>query len=251
MDKSVILTNDIAFWTGFYDKEKPITWASNKAYFDMNRTMTFRVSDSGKTEKEKSVIQGKRNKWKAEVTDIIRNQIKEGFEDFDAWHKETCDKIINYYKDTRDDDGQSILVCREGKERTAKETTLTVGQAQKWLNMTLKYLWLLDRLDLLKSDFSPFVRKHQSSFHIPLDSYIIRYVKREPKLKRCKNFPKTNGLKNKHSIEGMGGSQWSQIDNYENYLKYQKSIREDLEEQGKSPIEWELEYWHRAIVYYG
>ena len=33
---------DISFWTGFYNDEDCFSWASNKAYLDMNRTMTFK-----------------------------------------------------------------------------------------------------------------------------------------------------------------------------------------------------------------
>ncbi len=252
MNKCTVSTDDISFWTGFYKNDDPITWASEKAYLDMNRTMTFRESDSGKTEKEKRAIQEKRYDYRDKVTNIISDRIaqsKEKSDDFDTWHKETCNMIIDYYGKTLDD-GQLILVCRKGKERSVKGTTLSVGQAQKWLNMTLKYLWLLDRLNLLEGDSSSFVCKYQFCFHIPLDSYIIRYVKREPKSNKCKDFPEANGLLKPYSIEGLSGSQWSRIDDYERYLKYQKAIRDDLSSQGKLPIEWELEHWHKAVAYY-
>lgn len=245
------LTNDISFWTGFY-QDDPITWASNKAYLDMNRTMTFRESDSGKTEKEKRAIQEKRNGWRDSVTKVIRNSIKisKNSNGFDAWHEETCQKIIGFYSNTKEANGLSILVCRERNKRTDKETSLSLGQAQKWLNMTLKYLWLLDRLGLLEKEFSHFVRKHQEFFHVPLDSYMIRYIKRESKRKRTNDYHESNGLNNKHSIDGFSGSEWSKINDYNNYLKYQIDIRKDLSESKMIPLEWELEHWHKALVYY-
>ena len=251
MSIDVALTNDVSFWTGFYKNDDPITWASNKAYLDMNRTMTFRESDSGKTEKEKRDIQEKRNRWRDEVTEKIRGRINETdkYNGFDQWHKETCKEMISFYSNKGD--GQSILVLREKNKRTNKEATLSVGQAQKWLNMMLKYLWLLDRLGLLEKEFSTFVRKHREFFHIPIDSYMIRYIKRESKRKRTNDFPKPNGLNNEHSIGCLSGSEWSKINEYEKYLSYQKAIRDDLSESKAIPLQWELEHWHKALVYYG
>ncbi len=254
MKNDVALTNDVSFWTGFYKNDDPITWASNKAYLDMNRTMTFRESDSGKTEKEKRAIQEKRNGWRDGVTNtIIRKRINEleKCDDFDQWHEETCKEMIDFYSNNKEENGQSVLVCREGKKRTDKETTLLPGQAQKWLNMTLKYLWLLYRLKLLEDNLSSFVCKHQSYFHIPLDSYIIRYIKREPKQKRMNDFPESNGLNNMYSIVGLSGSEWSKINDYKEYLEYQKTIRNDLSKSKMLPLQWELEHWHKALIYYG
>lgn len=266
MNKCAVSTDDISFWTGFYKNDDPITWASKKAYLDMNRTMTFRESDRGKTEKEKRAIQEKRNNYRDKVTNIISDrikekseganiisdridQLKETFDDFDTWHKGTCNKIIDYYRKTLDD-GQPILVRRKGKERSVEGTTLSVGQAQKWLNMTLKYLWLLDRLNLLEGVSSSFFRTYQSCFHIPLDSYIIRYVKREPKQKRVNDFPEFNGLDDIYSIVGLSGSEWSKINDYKEYLEYQKAIRKGFTKSKMIPLQWELEHWHKAVVYY-
>lgn len=246
------LTNDISFWTGFY-QDDPITWASNKAYLDMNRTMTFRESDSGKTEKEKRAIQEKRNSWRNSVTEVIRNCISEAdkYSNFDRWHENTYKTIVAIYSDAKDENGRSILVRRDGNKRTDEETTLSVGQAQKWLNMTLKYLWLLDRIGLLEEDLSSFVHKYQLFFHVPLDSYIIRYIKRESKQKRTNDFPESNGLKEEYTIDDVNGSEWSKINDYKKYLEYQKAIRDDLSESKMMPLQWELEHWHKAIVYYG
>lgn len=252
MNIDAALTNDISFWTGFY-QDDPISWASNKAYLDMNRTMTFREGESGKTEKEKRAIEEKRNYWRNQITGEIRSCINitvNGI-NFDNWHEETCNKMILFYSIIKDENGQSILVSREKNKRTDKETTLSVGQAQKWLNMTLKYLWLLDRLGLLEEDLSSFVHKYQLFFHVSLDSYIIRYIKRESKQKRTNDFPESNGLKEEHTIDDVNGSEWSKINDYKKYLEYQKAIRDDLSESKMMPLQWELEHWHKAIVYYG
>ena len=46
----------------------------------------------------------------------------------------------------------------------------TCGQAQKWMNMTLKYLWLLD---LLPAEIE------EESLHVPIDSFILQKLKEE------------------------------------------------------------------------
>ena len=95
------------------------------------------------------------------------------------------------------------------------------------------------------------IRKQQLYFHIPLDSYIIRYIKREPKQKRMNDFPESNGLNNMYSIVGLSGSEWSKINDYKEYLEYQKTIRKDLSKSKMLPLQWELEHWHKALIYYG
>ena len=50
---------DFQFWTGFYDDNNCFEWASNKAYRDMNRTMTFK--EVGNSEKEKNDIKKSHN----------------------------------------------------------------------------------------------------------------------------------------------------------------------------------------------
>lgn len=67
---------------------------------------------------------------------------------FDEWHKELCKDIKKEYKDIKED----------GKE------LFTYGNAQKWVNMSLKYMWLLE---LLPQNIS------EKDLHIPIDSYII------------------------------------------------------------------------------
>lgn len=45
-----------------------------------------------------------------------------------------------------------------------EDETITYGIAQKWINMTLKYLWLIGDEDITKI---------KSSLHVPVDRYIL------------------------------------------------------------------------------
>ena len=81
--------------------------------------------------------------------------------------------------------------------------------------MTLKYLWLLERLELIDDvNVSSFIRTHAKSFHVPLDSYILRYVAKQDKSKKDKF-----ALSNNNELEAdfndyweKFGSAWSHID---------------------------------------
>lgn len=105
----------------------------------------------------------------------------------------------------------------------------TYGQAQKWLNMTLKYLWLLD---MLPNGLS------EAELHVPVDSFILEA------LKETQQF-NTEG----NRITGSGesyyynGKAWSAISDPQDYKKLQDGIRDIAKKQGISPIQWEGPAW--------
>ena len=211
-------TMDFQFWTGFYKGNNYFKWASNKAYLDMNRTIIF--TNKGNDDE--------RRNWRQEVENIIKN----GFyclsdsPDFRKWHQDRCDEIKGVYEENvekKTDNGEII-------------NTLSYGQAQKWLNMAIKYLWLLNRLGLLNEEDAEIITRYEGDFDIPLDSYIIRY------------------LANNYIIKCKISPEWSKIDNYGKYKEYQEQVKEAIfriesKEYG-IPLEWELEQWHKAISFY-
>lgn len=190
-----------------YSFEKSLCqWASNKAYRDVCRTIKF-VNNEG------ADIQKIRMRKRIEVTNIIYDKLKELSTDinYDTWHKETCEEIQEYYKD--------FVRYKDGVD------TLYIGQVQKWLNMTIKWLWIYNRVYAI--DFFKPILERESELHIPLDSFIIKYLKNEYKIQ-------------------ITSSEWSRINDYKNiYLEYQKQLRNKL--QNEIPIEWELIHWKKAL----
>ena len=234
------MKNVYCFWTGFYpnsEKEDCFDWASRKAYLDMNRTLRFIIKNNSGN---KDDVVKERKQWLLDGTDVIRNSFNKKIKDFNLWHKEVCDELIDIYS------GNKLKDCN------GKETSLTYGQAQKWLNMTLKYLWLLNRLELLEGNTKSFICKYQDFFHIPLDSYILRYIARKNKNKDHKFVGIDNGLGDEDFSEYWNsfGSVWSAINDYDKYLEYQKKISKITKAKGQYPLEWELEHWHKAIEFY-
>lgn len=242
---------DKTFWTGFYEDDY-FSWASDKAYLDMNRTMTFRKE--GKSTKEKSDIDKERKSWRDCGTQIIKTHFQnikccDNF-NFREWHKKLCDELIALYKSEPDSD--SKLVRKNGNKRTNVEASLTYGQAQKWVNMTLKYLWMLGRLDMLNAEDSEIIKNHAKEFDIPLDSYILKYAaKAKKKSKETSSFeiPENTGLNSEVSFKSLGGYEWSKINNYKDYQEYQKTLKDKIQQE--LPLLWELEHWHKAIAFYG
>ena len=127
------------------------------------------------------------------VTDARRARTQA---EFDEWHQLACDQIIGAFGDI-------------GYHR------FTVGHAQKWLNMTLKYIFVLgDR-----------VRGYDHVFafcHVPFDSFIIAMAA-------------PLGLP---PLPGTGA--WSTLNDYGVYLERQRWFRARFSE---APLVVEFRLW--------
>lgn len=182
-------------------------WASDKAYRDFCRTIKFAEPDKNNARMIKRM----------EVTEIICNAIGEltAATNYDIWHEGVCGKIQDKYDNFIND-------TKHGNK------TLTVGQIQKWLNMTIKWLWMYNSC-VRKIEYFKGIIDHTAKLHIPLDSFILAYIKKE------------------HDLSLEKSSVWSQISNYKNvYRKYQTEFRKKLNGT-ESPIEWELVHWKEAL----
>lgn len=117
-------------------------------------------------------------------------------EEFDAHHRQWCLRLMDFY--------------------THHGVALTHGQAQKWINMTAKYLLVLN--DARVGDLVRFL-------HVPIDNVIAKQAEAELQVERPK-------------------SRWSKLDT-DGYEYYQRGLREALSLQNAtvSPIEWEIQAW--------
>ena len=113
---------------------------------------------------------------------------------YDEWHKAICEELVERY----------AKVCGD---------QFYIGQAQKWVNMTIKNLYLID---------SDLVRLITDFAHVPLDNYVFAAAMEDINL----------------SSDGL--TPWSKIKDYSVYLNHQKEIRKAI---NTSPLKWELSYW--------
>ena len=113
----------------------------------------------------------------------------------------------------------------------------TYGNAQKWVNMTVKYLCLIDALS---DEFRYHKRlcELQSKFHIPVDSYIIDAV-----LNTDVKLPNKAGDREKryaHPYDYV--KSWSTWNEPSDYTPFQKGIK-NLVIVNETPLDWENETW--------
>lgn len=153
-----------------------------------------------------------------EATKLLKKEIysvkvnRSTQESFDKWHKKTCGKIIECYDEVNS--GKSIF---------------TYGNAQKWLNMALKYLWLLGALP---NDIK------EELLHAPIDSYILQ---------KLWNL-KAEGVTCSADTFYYKGNSWSKIGDYDDYFELQKVIRDMAKQGGKTVIEQENETWIEMAI---
>jgi hypothetical protein len=148
----------------------------NRAYRDFNRTLHGfgRLKNGGEiyrlaVDVLKDGVLGLQNLPASQVS----------ADGFDAWHKTTCERMISIYKNH----GYRFFV----------------GQAQKWVNMTMKYVFVLGEERL--AGFEP-VYAH---CHVPLDNILLRQLER-------------------YGFPGLSCA-WSRLDDYGEYLQRQSWIR--------------------------
>ncbi len=118
---------------------------------------------------------------------------------FDEWHEATYQQL-------------STIYSKHGHH-------LYVGQAQKWINMTFKYLFTLSKLG--KCRHSGFGKVYPFC-HAPLDRSLIDRLNKE------------------YNIPWPNQCTWSRLDNYNHYLCYQQQIRRRFT---LVPLDMEFKLW--------
>lgn len=115
---------------------------------------------------------------------------------FDKWHESACENLREIY-------------VKNGYSK------FTIGQAQKWINMTFKYIFVHGE-ELIPGfqDVYPFC-------HVPIDNVVIAKLQsKSPPLLLCP---------------------WSRVDDYAIYLQYQKWIRREY--LSTIPLDVEFKLW--------
>lgn len=208
---------------------------AKRAYLDLARTVKYSYSSSEleemKSKKSSEEDKDKANNFIESKNNLIKNicenilspiETKEGEisfknSDFDDWHKAKCEEIINFMNNSIDKSNTKIL---------KKKEKFTIGQAQKWVNMTLKYLWLLNALPAgVKPEY----------LHVPIDSYIIEIA-----------YSKKVTFKYALGLEEKQEKSWSKLPEYEKYFEIQEAIREAIKTNTTNetiPIKWESLAW--------
>ncbi len=189
MKKSILKKDDIdKFYQYVYfgDINNELDMAIKRAYRDFNRTL----SGFANIENHKEIFNSAVKILNEEIIWLINSKISTQNE-FDNWHKMTCDKLKKSFLNQK----------------------FHYGQAQKWINMTLKYY------SMLKPQKVECVYEF---FHVPIDRYIIH----------CTNY--------------AFDCAWSKIDEYDKYLDFQKWFRNTYK---GIPLDVEFRIWLNEVLH--
>lgn len=189
--------------------EEGLCAAIDRAYRDAS-SHALSVKDEN-VKREKKVAAAK------EIRERLRKLV-ESSKPYDTWHGELCGELRKLY--------QGVLF---GKDRE-----FTYGIAQKWVNMTMKYLYLLYGVfeeSGAETDFPKIygriAAEYAADLHAPIDSYILSAA-----------AEKGVGA----DLLEAGNDQWSKIREEKPYRAYQKTLRGKMQ-SGESVIEWEGPAW--------
>lgn len=187
-------------WEGFatiasLDRELGMNRCIHSAYLDLSRTLTRMATFADAQAWHRSTAASLKSQL-----DALTRRSRWSREEFDAWHRAATFQLI---------------------ETAAKAGfPLTVGQAQKWINMSIKNgIALGDRL-------SPSLSCVYNVAHVALDQIVL------------------NGLRQKKGMpRQLVQGPWSKLPDYEEYMICQQWIREKLP---GIPLEEEFRLWQEG-----
>lgn len=125
--------------------------------------------------------------------------------DYDTWHKNIC---MNLADSTKHFNGYATYRST-AKDKFKNKIGFTIGNAQKFLNMLMKDLYACLSID---STFVPLYEDYFKFCHMPLDSYILRFV---------------DDIRHREMIKKTARTYtWGRINSYASYMEEQTDIRD-------------------------
>ncbi len=200
--------------TGEDDDAARVRKCIDRAYLDMNRTLLLNDEEKGAS-------------FRKDYADALLKAFTAG-----ATIEEKRERAYAvFFGGDRDLAAYLSVKCIENRNKRHGER-FYYGQAQKWINMTLKYMWLIGLIP--DSD--------AEKLEAPIDSVIMRAMKREiegvkfPSDEADHQFAETAALSR--------AMPWSKLSGAE-YAAMQRAIRTRAESRDLAPIEWECGEWIR------
>lgn len=200
--------------------DKILDVALDKAYNDATMQgayNTIKATNKNDVKNEKNII-------KEQIKSLLDNKIN-----YDEFHNRICRNLVEKYE----------YIKIEGKD----ESAFTYGNAQKWINMTMKYLYILSEVYHEynpKCEFDMYfdgIKNLYKDLQVPVDSYIIESLWNDTEIDlpiaTKKNFREEEYKDNR-------AKSWSKWDESE-YKKFRDSFRKNKDDI--TPIDWEHKAW--------
>lgn len=205
-------------------KDDIISAAINRAYRDAASHVLSLKDDSKKdTEKGQTLYANASKLIKVFIEAVLPNETQNEI-DYDNKHSILCTDLKILYDN-----------CANSRYE------FSYGVAQKWVNMTMKYLGVILTIFSEYNNTHVFVNTCKNSFqaiehslHVPIDGYILEYVSN----KKYSNVEPINIAKK----ENKNNLAWSKYKE-ENYKTLQKNIKEKFIQEKASPLDWENKAW--------
>ena len=196
----------------------------NIAYSDATKRKSLDRSEMN----EREIEEDKKN-----ARDVVWFAIYSLYPDivFSTWHEEVCRELVS-------------------------KTSFSYGNAQKLLNMTIKYLYLLSTSGMLpKRESYEFydwydyrLKAFEAQFHVPIDNYVLQYIYEDMKKNNTHWGEKELiGIRKYHpqykikDYSDKSEYAWSKLPDYETYMMIQRAIVSCY--KPKNPLEWENNIW--------
>ena len=184
-----------------------ILFAAKKAYGDLQRRVLYSLDYTEMKLPINATLNDAKESFKSDVYSYLIEQLR-GFN-----HQAT--NIIDLIS--------SVSNIGDNYPRLFKSNKrFNIGLSQKWINMTLKYLWILGAID-------------GDNLHAPIDSYII---------KAATSLDNNMCLGLDYNYQNNRKSSWSSWDDINEYNDFQTRIRTEVANRHLlSPIKWENDAW--------
>jgi hypothetical protein len=176
-----------------FGKDDPLSACSREAYKDFQRTL--RGVGKADVFPQATKARQRANEALIQMIIFIRDVNVVAEKDFDDWHRKACARLAATYRDLG-------------------YPSFRVGHAQKWLNMTFKYIYTMGEQRLPGFD-------HLYGFcHVPLDNILTDALRRY-------DFPPLP-------------CKWSKLADYDTYLDRQLWVRKRFP---LAPLDVEFRLW--------
>lgn len=209
---------------GIVDYDTPetiIRKCVKRAYLDLNRTLTMK-KDKPEQSFMNEYVNLLSNALQTEGT--VSDKRDAAYQLFKSQEKEMKDYL------------KMETLAQNSKKRN--DRCFYYGQAQKWINMSLKYMWLLGLVqeDDVNGDY----------LEAPIDNFIFNAAAFDNKeMKYPIDIDNPTGSENKkyHALN-ENTMPWSKLDKSE-YEYIQNQIKNNIQRKG-TIIEWECDAWIKA-----
>lgn len=159
--------------------------------------------------------------------ELIFKRINEFFRlskwtNYQSWHCTVCEELMKEYE----------------KVGVGNNRFFKYGNAQKWVNMTVKYICIFDALQKIP-EFHPQIENNIDKYHVPIDSYMINVIWKETDIDLPMKDGK-NGREKEYANPSEYVKPWSKWDEC-TYKRVQKGIKESS--NSSRILDWENEAW--------